>query len=878
MIELTLLGTHAVRDADGRELAALPAQPKRFALLAYLTLGAGAGYHRRDSLAALFWPELDQFAARRALRNTLYHLRETLGDDVIVVRGDDAIAIDPAALSCDATRLADAVDNGRFEEAIERYRGELLAGLHVPNSGEAFEEWLSLERRRMVEMVLRALRALVARDEAAGDHAAAARWARLACERAPDDEGWLRRTMTLLERASDAGDALRMYERYAQRLSADFGAVPSAETRELASRVRAGAAPVQSPLAAAVSDSAPTPAVAPMASAGPATRATHGSISPASASRAPRSKRTLIWLSAGGVALVIALAGATARARHGRTDPGRPRVLVTVFDDRTGDLRLRSLGRMTQDWLVRRIVRAHLVDVVDQRAVFTQSHDAPTPTANPIELARRTGASLVVSGGYDRSGDSVLVQAIVVDARTSRVVRAVGPVSADPRNPVIGIDALGSRVATALASIVDVRATQSMDRVNEIPPFEAYQAYVDGWDAYWHGDNVGSESLFVRAARLDSAFTPAIIAAAVSASNSSNGCPTVDSLTRVLGRTFEASGRSIERVDDLTMRIANARCRGRNDEMLRLTLERADLEPDGGALTSAAAAASWANRPAKQLELLRRVNPSTDLAWSTDTTHFAYWGGVTGALHMLGRHREELAASESISRSTPLTRIWARGSALAALDRPAELLALLDSSLTLPVETVSDIGLAPFTDGRPQYTVTPAWVANWIARELVTHGDTSTARQAALRAVDWYRGRPAPERATIEERLVQAWSLEMLRQFAEAEQVTRALVATDSTNVDFRGELAGLAAEQGKTALADSLDRWLAAQAPARVGWSATLYRARVAALAGRSDDAMARLREAFDLGIWPDWLHEEPAFVALRRRADFAALTAPRG
>src|SRR5512146_3430379 len=102
MFDLTLLGLHAVRGADGREIASLPAQPKRFALLAYLALGAGAGYHRRDSLAALFWPELDQFAARRALRNTLYHLRDALGDDVIVVRGDDAIAIDPTLLSFDA--------------------------------------------------------------------------------------------------------------------------------------------------------------------------------------------------------------------------------------------------------------------------------------------------------------------------------------------------------------------------------------------------------------------------------------------------------------------------------------------------------------------------------------------------------------------------------------------------------------------------------------------------------------------------------------------------------------------------------------------------------------------------------------------------------
>ena len=95
MIELSLLGPHVLRGSDGREITSLPAQPKRFALLAYLALGSG-GYRRRDTLAAMFWPDLDQFAARRALRNTLYHLREALGDDVIITRGDDAVSINGA--------------------------------------------------------------------------------------------------------------------------------------------------------------------------------------------------------------------------------------------------------------------------------------------------------------------------------------------------------------------------------------------------------------------------------------------------------------------------------------------------------------------------------------------------------------------------------------------------------------------------------------------------------------------------------------------------------------------------------------------------------------------------------------------------------------
>ena len=240
MIELTLLGLQSVRASDGREFSSLVAQPKRFAFLAYLAVAGGAGYHRRDALTAMFWPELDQFAARRALRNTLYHLREAIGERVLITRGDDAIAIDPTSLTCDVRKLSVAVVEGRFEEAVDYYKGELLAGVHFPNAGEAFEEWLSRERARTVGLVLRALRALAERDEASGNYGSAVRWAQHACALAPDDESWLRRSMSLLDSADDRGSALRLYESYERRLAAEFHSKPTTESAALAARIRGG--------------------------------------------------------------------------------------------------------------------------------------------------------------------------------------------------------------------------------------------------------------------------------------------------------------------------------------------------------------------------------------------------------------------------------------------------------------------------------------------------------------------------------------------------------------------------------------------------------------------------------------------------------------
>ena len=104
---------------------------------------------------------------------------------------------------------------------------------------------------------------------------------------------------------------------------------------------------------------------------------------------------------------------------------------------------------------------------------------------------------MVISGSYYRTGDTLFVQAAVTDARTGHIVRVVGPVLASVRTPVAALDELRSRVMTALAVAVDVHAPQDLGG-GELPPFDAYRDYVDGWDAYWHGDGLRARALFLR--------------------------------------------------------------------------------------------------------------------------------------------------------------------------------------------------------------------------------------------------------------------------------------------------------------------------------------------------------------------------------------------
>src|SRR5437016_13428653 len=101
MIELRMLGRLSLTAADGREMRTLLGQPRRFALLAYLAAATPPGFHRRDSLLALFWPDLDQEHARTALRPALRVPRVALGSGAGASRGDDEVGLDFAQVWSD---------------------------------------------------------------------------------------------------------------------------------------------------------------------------------------------------------------------------------------------------------------------------------------------------------------------------------------------------------------------------------------------------------------------------------------------------------------------------------------------------------------------------------------------------------------------------------------------------------------------------------------------------------------------------------------------------------------------------------------------------------------------------------------------------------
>ncbi|MEO8030595.1 MAG: SARP family transcriptional regulator, partial [Gemmatimonadota bacterium] len=142
MLQLRTFGRLELLAGEPAALHLLPAQPKPLALLSYLAVATPHGSHRRDALLALFWPELREEEARRALRQALHRLRYHVGDELLRTGRDGQLGIADQGAWCDAVAFEQALDAGHPAEALALYQGAFLDGIFVADASPDFEQWV----------------------------------------------------------------------------------------------------------------------------------------------------------------------------------------------------------------------------------------------------------------------------------------------------------------------------------------------------------------------------------------------------------------------------------------------------------------------------------------------------------------------------------------------------------------------------------------------------------------------------------------------------------------------------------------------------------------------------------------------------------------
>ncbi len=492
MIRLRVLGSLGVRDRAGRDIRDIHTQPKRLALLCYLACQPPGTYARRDTLLALFWPELDAEKARNALRQALFHLRRALGEGVLVNRGDEEVGLDPTKFWCDAEAFEAAAAGGRWEEALTLYQGDLLPGFFASDAA-GFEEWMEGYRPALRDRAAAGAWMLMEHDRRRGALSGAIGWARRAVTLAPDDEEGVRRLLSLLVQSGDRTGAKQAYQHFARRMEQELGATPAPETRAILS------APAPShPLLPEAGAAAPTGTTAPPTTAASGVAGLHP--------RPAWHRKALI----AAVVMVLAFAVVwpisarfTSRRAAPHLDSGV--LFVAPFRVSAPDASLGYLEAGLVDLLSASLSGGGAPRAVDAgaalRAWETDTGAVPqSDSARAVVSAWRLGARHALLGSALATRGRLILSAVLLDAR-SGVATAVPAVA----GPMDSLPQLVDQFAAGVLARLSVETSRDQLNMAGIS-LPAVRAYLEARQAFRIGSFDAAAAAYNDALEVDSTF------------------------------------------------------------------------------------------------------------------------------------------------------------------------------------------------------------------------------------------------------------------------------------------------------------------------------------------------------------------------------------
>ena len=871
MISIAALGPLNVSEPTRGSLATLLAQPRRAALLAYLAIEGEGEFVSRDSLLALFWPDSDEPRAKAALRQALTFLRRALGEHAILNRGDDAIGLDPAHISCDVWAFQRALSAQRDDDALALYRGNLLDGL-VVDDAPAFEQWVANRRETLARQAAGAAARSADAHASRGDLPRAVELARRAQTLDPFSESHHRRLLTVLDRSGDRSGALREHDTFAARLRSELDADPAPETLAVVVAVRARSIANTSPITAPIA----SPNVID-ATSGPAPV----DVPPSTSQPIALPVRNTQWLIVGAAAVAMALIVILVMRRpssfseSATSGPAAPasglvanRIAVLPLTESVPDSTRSTLGIMAADWITEGLSRLDGIEVVPATALLaTQATlDAAPQSAVPVDdrwerVARDVGAGMVVRGAIYREGRTVHLQAQLLETNTGRLLRPVERVSVSDDSLMVGIDRLRTRVVAALAPLTDT--VTHLRRAIAPPTYEAYRDYVAGLATFVNGDARAALSLFQRSAAADSSYPMPRIAATIMYMNLNDA----DAAQRLMA-SLKTERVRLGPLEQSTLDMVQGLLAGNLPMAYDAVVRQARIAPGTIGEYMVGELARKMNRPAEAVSVLRALGPDRGelRGWRP------YWQELTFAEHLLGNHDAELIAARDAMQRYPDNVAIAgfelraqsargdRGAVSAALVRLDASLASLGERATLRV---------------------------MMATEYVAH-HPDDGRAVARAVAAWFDSLPPAARGDPWIRLQEAHALLLLDRAAEARARLRPLIAQPTASSTMSFALMGLA---GAVAAADgdSVEArgWMnqitvraQAMTPAARGisWGESNYRRSIiAARLGDSTLALTLLRDARREGLSMEpSVHAEPAFAVLRRWPPLAAVLAP--
>lgn len=441
-------------EADGDPVADLLSQPVRCGVFLYLAVERAA---TRDELTALFWPERTAERARHSLSQTLYELRRRFGPGWLHASGE-RLEVSPL-VAVDAVEFAACGEAGRDEEALARFAGPFLDGVHLAASAP-FESWVQRRRAHLLRQFQGVCRRLTAAHAGGGEVDRALAVARRWAEVDPLDDEAHHRLIELLAAAGRRSEALRAYDEYERRIAAELDVQPLEETRQLAADLRGAAAPAVPPAPDSVSAA---PSVSPLAIPEPARAGRKEEPRPAVwgprwiASLRPRARRRALLAALVVLAALPLLAhlrggrgGDAPAAAAGEAERGEAGIAVLPFRNLSPDSAQAWFAEGIAEDLLTSLSRVEGLRVISRASSWR--YRGREEAAD--QIARELGVRYLLTGSVRRERNRVRIAAQLVDARSGTQVWAE-----TYEREMAGIFALQSEIAQRIAAALAQRLT-----------------------------------------------------------------------------------------------------------------------------------------------------------------------------------------------------------------------------------------------------------------------------------------------------------------------------------------------------------------------------------------------------------------------------------
>lgn len=193
------------------------------ALIYYMLVQRSA---TRQELVALFWENQNESTGLKNLRNTLYSIKKSLGDDFLISPQKSQIAVNNDwQIECDYYRFTRQHD-------FSSYSGPFLNGFSLKHSF-TFEEWVTRTREKLHEIFLAHLEQQARDAHNAGNREQAIQLAKEYLREEPFDEAMAGFLMQRLQEDRKYSKAAEVYQKLKDQLSNELGAAPQASTTAL---------------------------------------------------------------------------------------------------------------------------------------------------------------------------------------------------------------------------------------------------------------------------------------------------------------------------------------------------------------------------------------------------------------------------------------------------------------------------------------------------------------------------------------------------------------------------------------------------------------------------------------------------------------------